>query len=63
MEKIIGIMPDQFIQLNRALDDFNLYHIGGKITGAIPVIFGLYLILTLIIVPLCYFIYRKKAVL
>lgn len=62
-EKVIGVMPDQFLQLNLALDDFNLYHIGGKITGAIPVIFVLYLLLTLIIVPLCYFIYRKKPVL
>lgn len=60
IEKLIAAMPDRLLDINQTVSYFYLYHIGGKIVGPLSVIFPLYTILSLILVPLLYWVYRCK---
>lgn len=51
MGKVLTLLPDQLLQLNRTVNLFSLYDTGAKITGAVPVLFFLYTILALAEVP------------
>ena len=41
---------------------FNLYEAGGKVTGAVPILFVLYLSLYAVMLPGTYRVYRKAEV-
>lgn len=62
LPSILGLLPDQLLQLGQVLDDFNLYSVFGHITGSVPILFVLYGIFSLLLVPLMYHIYRKTTV-
>lgn len=57
--KILGLMPDQLLQINVAVRLFNLYNIGSKVTGALLPLFAIYTSLTALSCPLLYQVYRK----
>ncbi|MCI9619617.1 MAG: ABC transporter permease [Dorea sp.] len=59
VNKILGLLPDQLLQAGNALNFFNLYSIGGKIVGEIPVIIVLYAVLTAALLPALYRTYQK----
>ena len=59
VNKIIGLMPDQLLQMNMSVVYFNLYHIAGKIVGAAGILLVVYSVLTMLIWPLIYRIYSK----
>ncbi len=59
LPQILGLLPDQLLLMSQVLDDFNLYNIFGHITGAVPVLFVLYSVLSLLLIPLIYHTYRK----
>lgn len=59
MNKILGLLPDQLLQVNNAVDYFNAYRVGGKTVGVLGILFALYILLSLILYPLIYQIYRK----
>lgn len=59
VSKILGLLPDQLLQVNVALTFFNLYELGGKIVGAIPILLVVYGVLTLVLIPAVYKVYRK----
>ena len=61
ISKICGLLPDQLLQMNLVTCYFNLYQIGGKVMGAAPVLIAVYLILSVLIGPMVYRIYRKAA--
>lgn len=58
--KILGYLPQEF----GFYPEFtvNLYEIGGRVFPAVPVLLVVYTILSLIIAPVVYLIYRKKQV-
>ena len=58
--KILAVLPDCLLNINQSISLFYLYHIGGKIVGAMSVIFPLYAILSIALCPLLYHIYRRK---
>ena len=58
----LGLLPDQLLSLYQVMNDFNLYSIFGHITGAVPILFLLYSLLSLVLLPLLYRIYRKSQV-
>lgn len=58
VNKVIGLLPDQLLQIGNALKYFNLYSIGGNVIGEVPLIIKLYAILTVIILPILYQEYR-----
>ena len=62
LPSILGLLPDQLLQLSVVLDDFNLYTVFGHVTGSVPLLFLLYSALSLALIPLLYRIYRKSQV-
>lgn len=62
INKILGLMPDQLLQMNRTVSYFNLYSIAGRIMGAAGIAPAVYSALTVMICPLLYRIYRKAQV-
>lgn len=59
---ILGLLPDQLLQISYAIGSFNLYELGGKVTGAVPILFVLYLSLYAVMLPGMYQVYRKAEV-
>lgn len=59
VDKILGLLPDQLLQ-SRTLYIFNLYELGGKVVGAVPILFVLYGVFTLVLLPMVYKVYRKS---
>lgn len=59
---VLGLLPDQLLQLGQVLDDFNLYSVFGHVTGSVPILFVLYGLLSLLMLPLLYRLYRKSDV-
>ena len=62
INKVLGLLPDQLLRMNEVVKSFNLYEIGGRVFPAVPVLLVVYTILSLIIAPVVYLIYRKKQV-
>lgn len=62
LPNLLGLLPDQLLQLGQVLDDFNLYSVFEHITGSVPILFVLYGVLSLLLLPLMYHIYRKTTV-
>lgn len=59
IDKICGLLPDQLLQMNMVLVYYNLYQIGGIVTGAAPILIIVYLVLSVILCPVIYQVYRK----
>ncbi len=59
INKICGLLPDQLLQMNMVVVYYNLYQIGGIVTGAAPILIVVYLVLTVILCPVIYQVYRK----
>ncbi|MFA9465160.1 MAG: ABC transporter permease [Velocimicrobium sp.] len=62
LSKVLGLLPDQLLQLNMAVKYFNLYQINGKVIGAVPILITVYLLFYIILVPALYQVYRKAEV-
>lgn len=62
LPQILGLLPDQLLQVAQVLDDFNLYTVFGHITGSVPLLFLLYSALSLALIPLVYRVYLKSQV-
>lgn len=57
---IIGLLPDNLLQVNVGLSFFSLYSVGGKTLGAFEIMPWFYAALSALLVPLVYHIYRRK---
>lgn len=62
LSKVLGLMPDQLLQMNMAVKYFNVYQIGTTVTGAVPVLFCLYSVLFVCQCPLVIRVYRKTQI-
>lgn len=60
--RIMTLFPDQLLSINKNLEDFSLYHIGGNIFGGVTVIIPLYLILFCLVFPILFIVYRKTQI-
>lgn len=60
--RIMNLFPDQLLSINKNLEDFSLYHIGGNIFGGVSVIIPLYLILFCLVFPVLFVVYRRTQV-
>lgn len=58
--RLLGLLPDQLLQTGTALGMFNLYSLGDKVTGAVPMLLGLYTVLAVVIQPVIYREYAGK---
>ena len=59
LSDILGILPDQLLQMNMVVKYFNLYQVGKSVVGAVPVVMVLYFVLCVATVPILYGIYKK----
>ena len=62
LSEVLGLLPDQLLQICTAIKTFNLYQIGNQIVGAVPIILTLYFILCCILLPVLYQVYRKTEI-
>lgn len=62
ISKILGLLPDQLLQTGEALNCFNLYSVGGKVFGEVPVLMVIYTVLTVVLLPVIYREYRNKQI-
>lgn len=60
VNRVIGLLPDQLLQMGAAVKYFNLYEIGGKVVGAVPILMTLYAFLTMVLLPIIYRVYCCK---
>ena len=59
---MLGLMPDQLLQIGVAVRLFNLYEFGNTVVGALPMLFIIYPVLFIILIPIIYQVYRKAEV-
>lgn len=50
------------LQMNQVVKLFNLYEIWDRVFCAVPILAVLYLVLTLLMIPAIYLVYRGKEV-
>lgn len=62
LTEILGLLPDQLLQMNVAIKYFNLYQFGDKVIGAVPIIMILYSVLYVFMVPILYRVYKKAEI-
>lgn len=62
LEGVLGLFPDQLLQINEIINLFNLYQIGGKVVGSIPIMMVIYPILCVVLLPIIYYIYHKTEI-
>lgn len=62
LNKVLGLLPDQMLQMNQVVKSFHLYEIFGRVFCAVPVLIILYAVLTVAAVLGIYLIYRKREV-
>lgn len=62
LSDVLGILPDQLLQIPMAIKTFNLYQFGGMVVGAVPIILIVYTILFLLLLPILYHMYRRTEV-
>lgn len=62
LSEVSGLLPDQLLQVCTAIKTFNLYQIGTKVVGAVPIILTMYFILFCILLPVLYRVYRKTEI-
>lgn len=62
LSEVLGLLPDQLLQISTAIKTFNLYQIGNKVIGAVPIILTMYFILFLVLLPVLYRVYRKTEI-
>lgn len=60
--RVMTLFPDQLLSINKNLEDFSLYHIGGSIFGGVAVIIPLYLILFCLVFPILFIVYRRTQI-
>lgn len=62
MSKLTGLLPDQLFQMDLAVRYFNLYCVGGRLMGALPILFTVYTALALLCLPVCYRVFRRAGI-
>lgn len=59
---VLNLLPDQLLKINEIIGKFNVYSIGGKVIGAIPLLLILYSTLFFVLLPVLYHIYKRVEV-
>lgn len=62
LTRILTLFPDQLLRMSESLEEFILYEIGGKIVGFLTILVPLYCILSIIIIPALYGVYKRTEI-
>ena len=60
LDVVMALFPDRLLRVCEGLRFFEMFELFGKVVGAIPLQFAIYIPVTLILVPIIYQTYRKK---
>lgn len=60
LQAVLGLLPDRLLQFSRQLTYFDLYQFGDWVIPAVPILLGMYSVLTLLLFPACYLLYHRK---
>ena len=60
LQAVLGLLPDRLLQFSRQLTYFDLYQFGDRVIPAVPILLGMYSVLTLLLFTACYLLYRRK---
>lgn len=60
LNQVLGLLPDRLLQINVCIGYFDLYELGGRVVGALPLLYPLYIVLALALPPAIYRIYRRS---
>ena len=60
VNKILGLLPDRLLQVGTALDYFDLYTLGGRVMGAVPILLVLYGIGAAAVLPVVYWCFVRS---
>lgn len=63
LSRILGLLPDHLLQVSVCMSFFDLYTIGDRVVGAIPILLPLYALLSVLLLPVLYQTYRRKQIL
>lgn len=63
LSKLLGLLPDQLLQIYQALRYFYVYEIGGKVFNAMTLLVVVYSLLTAALAPMMYRSFRHKQIL
>ncbi|MGN1204897.1 MAG: ABC transporter permease [Lachnospiraceae bacterium] len=59
---VLGLLPDQLLQMNMATNTFVLYEIGGKVVPSVPILMTIYPILCVVLLPIMYHVYHRTEI-
>ena len=59
---VLGLLPDQLLQMNLAVNTFTLYDIGGKVVRSVPILMTIYPVLCVVLLPILYRVYRRMEI-
>lgn len=62
IDKVLALLPDRLLLLDDAVLYFDVYEIGKTVSGAIPILIGIYCILTAVLIPILYREFRRKQI-
>lgn len=60
LDDVMALFPDRLLNVDVGVRYFEMFELFGKVVGAIPLQFAIYLPVTLILMPIIYQTYRKK---
>lgn len=60
LDDVMALFPDRLLNVNAGVEYFELFELFGKVVGAIPLQFAIYIPATLLLIPIIYQTYRKK---
>ena len=60
LNKSLSLLPDRLLMVGTAMGYFDLFTIGGKVIGSIPILFTLYGLLAAALPPVIYREYRRR---
>ena len=59
---VLGLLPDQLLQMNMAANTFVLYEIGGNVVPSIPILMTIYPFLCVVLLPIMYHVYYRTEI-
>ena len=62
LSKLLGLLPDQLLQIYQALRYFNVYELGGNVFDAMSLLLPVYGILAAVLAPMMYREFRRKQI-
>lgn len=61
LNKLIALLPDQLMQVCNVIQNLDTYDLGFTVIKRVPILFAVYSILTILLVPFLYIAYRRKS--